>query len=86
MLDAKAFANAASAVGAVVFIVCRILVGVMPDGMFRVAQSWMHSVAVTPSMMNGSTSSWLLGIVSMAVVVWLVAYAFASLYNSWAKK
>lgn len=86
MLDAKAFANAATVVGAVVFVVCRILVGVMPNGMYQVAQSWMHSVAVTPSMMNGGASSWLLGIISMVVVVWLVAYAFASLYNSWAKK
>lgn len=88
MLDAKAFANAAAVVAAVVFVVCRILVGVMPNGMFQVAQSWMHSIAVSPSSMMGYSfgSGMVLGIVTMVVVVWLIAYAFASLYNSWANK
>lgn len=86
MLDTKAFANAAAVVAAVVFVVCRILVAAMPDSMFQVAQSWMHSVAVSPSMMSGASNAWFLGIVSMVVVVWVVAYMFASLYNSFAKK
>lgn len=87
MLNAKVFANAAAVVGAGLFVVCRLLVGVMPQSMFNIAQSWMHSVALQPSMMGGygTSSGWLVGIVSMVVVVWVVAYAFASLYNSWAK-
>lgn len=88
MLKATAFANAAAVVGAGLFVVCRLLVGMMPQSMFNIAQSWMHSVALQPSMMMGgygTASGWLTGLVSMVVVVWLVAYAFAALYNSWAK-
>lgn len=79
MLNAKAFANAAAVVGAGLFVVCRLLVSMMP--------SWMHSVSLQSSMMSGygTSSGWLVGIVLMVVVVWVVAYAFVSLYNSWSK-
>lgn len=87
MLKPVAFANAAAVTGAVVFVVCRLLVGLMPSAMYNVAQSWMHSISVQPSMMSGygTAGIWATGLISMLVVVWLVAYLFAVLYNAWEK-
>lgn len=88
MLKPVPFANAAAVTGVVVFVICRLLVGLMPTTMFSVAQSWMHSVAVQPSSMMGGYGTagvWVTGLISMLVAVWLVAYLFARLYNSWEK-
>lgn len=44
MLNAKAFANAASAVMAVWVIFCAVLSYIAPDLLFVVAQSWTHNM------------------------------------------
>jgi len=87
MLKPTAFANAATVTGAILFVVCRLLVGAMPNVMFNVAQSWMHSADLQSSMMGGygTASTWFTGLIAMVVVVWLAAYLFATLYNSWEK-
>ncbi len=81
-------ANAAGAATAIVFVVCRILVGLFPDASFAVAQSWFHGIELTKpvSTWNLTTGAFILGIISSAIVGWLIGYLFAVLYNSFLKK
>lgn len=80
-------ANALAATMAIVFVACRLLVGMLPGFMFSMAQSWFHGVALTR--MNSwsvSTPTFLFGLVSATVSAWLVGFLFANLYNYFLKK
>lgn len=77
-----ATANAAAGVVAILYVACRILVGVLPDFMFAVGQSWFHTIQFTQAdTLNLSGGMFLLGLVSAAVTAWLIGYLFAILYN-----
>lgn len=82
-----ATANAAAVTTGVVFVACRILVGVFPDWMFAVAQSWLHGIELTKiSNWNLSLSTFSLGLVSSVAFAWAVGYAFASLSNYFSRR
>lgn len=87
MLNAKAFANAATVVGVGAYIVCRILSQVAPDLLFAVGKSWFHTfnldavIAVAPL----DLGAFLLGGVTFGALVWIMVYATVSLYNKWHK-
>lgn len=85
--DPLACANAAAATTAIVFVVCRVLVGLFPDAFFAIAQSWFHGIALTKlDSWNLTASSFVLGVVSAAVTAWLIGYLFAVKYNWFLKK
>lgn len=88
MLNAKAFAHAATFVTAVFYIACLVLTYVAPDLVFGIAQSWMHSVNLNslkaPGTINFGTALW--GLVTISALTWVTTYATIALYNSWAKK
>ena len=75
-------AHAAGATTAVVFVACRFLVGLFPDWMFAMGQSWFHGIALqklgTADLVAGNFFS---GLVSATVSAWLVGYLFAYFYN-----
>jgi len=75
-------AHAAGATTAVVFVACRFLVGLFPDWMFAIGQSWFHGIALqklgTADLVTGNFFS---GLVSATVSAWLVGYLFAYFYN-----
>lgn len=80
-------ANAAGATTAIVFVICRILVGLFPDLFFSIAQSWFHGISLNQIDTSTLTSStFLLGLISSAVTAWLIGYLFATLYNFFLKK
>lgn len=80
-------ANAAGLTTAIVFVACRILVGLFPDLFFSIAQSWFHGIALNKlDPLTLTSSTFLLGLVSSAVTAWLIGYLFANLYNYFAKK
>jgi hypothetical protein len=82
-----ATANAAGATTAIVFVACRLLVGVFPDFMFTVGQSWLHGIQLTQmGTWNVPGSTFILGLVSSTVFAWLVGYLFAVLYNTFIEK
>ncbi len=82
-----AIANALATTIAIIFVACRVLVGIFPDLMFTVAQSWLHGVElVQKSSWDLSMQSFVLGLVSASVSAWLVGYLFASISNYFAKK
>lgn len=80
-------ANAVAATTAVVFIVCRLLVGLFPDASFTIAQSWFHGIALTKlDSWNLTAESLVLGLVSATITAWLLGYLFAYTYNWFLKK
>ena len=88
MLNAKAFANAASAIMAIWVIVCALLSYLVPDLLFAVAQSWMHTINLdlVKTTFSPNLGSIILGLVSAVALTWVTTYATIELYNRWAKK
>lgn len=87
MLDAKAFANAASAVMAVWVVACAAVSFVAPDLLFSVAQSWMHTINLEPvkATVSPNLGSILWGLVSAVGLTWITTFGTITLYNKWAK-
>lgn len=87
MLNAKAFANASTVVSLALYVVCRVASLIAPDFLFSVASSWFHTFSVDS--LKGTTpmdlGTFLFGGVSLAVLVWITAYATIVLYNRFAK-
>lgn len=75
-------ANAAGATTSIIYIVCRLLVGVFPDWMLAISQSWFHTAQVqTGANWNLSPGMFILGLISSSISAWLVGYLFAIFYN-----
>ncbi len=84
--DVSATANAFAVTTAIVYVVCRILIGLFPDASFAVAQSWFHGIALSKlGSWNLTTGAFFLGLISSTIIAWLVGYLFAKLYNAFAK-
>lgn len=82
-----ATANAAGLVIAGLYVVCRVLVGLFPDWMFNVGQSWFHGIELTKlGSWNLTAENFILGIVTASVSAWLVGWCFAHCYNIFLKK
>lgn len=79
-------ANAIAATTAIVYVFCRILVGLFPDLSFAIAQFWFHGIALSRlNSWNLTTESFILGIVSSTITAWIVGYIFANIYNYFLK-
>ncbi len=77
-----ATAHAVGLTTAIVFVVCRLLVGVSPNLMFAIGQSWFHGIQLTPmDTWSIPTSTFVLGLVSSSLFGWLIGYLFAVVYN-----
>ena len=81
--NSLAIANTTAVTTAIIFVVCRVGIGLFPDISFTLAQSWFHGIELTKLETSGS---FVLGFVSATVGAWLVGYLFASLYNFFLKK
>lgn len=80
-----ATANAAAATTAVVYILCRILVAIVPNFMLVVARSWFHTVELQ-TRAPGGMDVFIVGLVSSTVFAWLAGFVFAYFYNMFVKK
>lgn len=87
MLNAKAFANAASAVMVIWVVACAALSYIAPDLLFSIAQSWMHTVNLESVKASFSPDLGLLlwGFVSAVGLTWITTFGVISFYNKWAK-
>lgn len=87
MLNAKAFANAASVLVAVWVVGCALLAYIAPDLLFTVAQSWTHAMnlEVLKANFNPNLGSLLFGLVSATGLTWITTFSAITLYNRWAK-
>ena len=82
-----ATANALAVTGGIFYIACRILVGVFPDLMYTVAQSWFHGIGMAKSgSWNLSLESFFVGLISFMVFAWITGYLFACVYNYFSKR
>lgn len=81
------FANAATTVAVVGFVLCRVLSYLIPDILFAIAQGWVHTLNLEP--IRATTpipfGLMLLDGLIFAGLIWVATYAVASLYNAWAK-
>jgi len=79
-------ANALATTGGIFYIACRLLVGVFPDLMYSIAQSWFHGIGIAkPSSWNLSLESFFVGLISFVVFAWVTGYIFATV-NSYFNK
>lgn len=80
-------ANAVAVTTVIVFVACRILVGLFPGLSFAVAQSWFHGITLSQlESWNLTIGSFILGLVSSTITAWVVGYLFAYVYSLLAKK
>lgn len=88
MLNAKAFANALTVVMVAVFIICRVAAWLVPDFLFKVGQSWFHTMQLESNPMSNTffLGTFVLGLISATVVTWVMGYTTIILYNKWAAK
>ncbi len=74
--------NAFAVTTGIFFVGCRVLVGLLPDLMFTIAQSWFHGIALTRFDSSSlSSSAFVTGLISSAVFSWVTGYIFAKIYN-----
>lgn len=87
MLNEKAFANAATSVMALFYIACAVLSYAMPDLIFSLAKTWMHTVNLesVKTTFNPALGSLIYGLVTSIGLTWVTTYATIALYNKWAK-
>ena len=87
MLNAKAFANAASAVMGIWVVACVMLSFIAPDLLFSVAQSWMHTINLetVKATFNPSFGLLIWGFVSAVGLTWITTWGTITLYNKWTK-
>lgn len=87
MLKSQVFANAATTVIAVFYVICALLSYMMPDLLVAIANSWIHTLSIealkaTSPMTLGSV---IIGLVTISAVTWITAYAFAEVYKRFSK-
>lgn len=68
-------ANALAFASSIFFVACRVLVGLLPNEMFLVAQSWFHGVGLVKlESVDITTQTFLVGLVSLAATAWIFGY------------
>ena len=78
-----ALANAATTVAVFSFIACGVLAYIAPDLLVGIANSWFHALnleavrATTPM----SLGTFILGVVTFGVYIWVLIFAGVHLYN-----
>ncbi|KKR54776.1 MAG: hypothetical protein UT92_C0013G0012 [Candidatus Curtissbacteria bacterium GW2011_GWA1_40_24] len=82
----QALANAAAITIGAIYIVCSILVVLLPGFFKVVSQSWFHGVDLSLIWTGSARGNFLLGLITAVVGAWLVGYIFAWFYNQFAKK
>ena len=81
-----AIPNALAVTTAIVFVLCRVLVGLFPDAFFAIAQSWFHGMELSKlGSWNLTMLSFVLGLISSAVTAWVVGYIFVTVYKLFGK-
>lgn len=87
MVKPQVFANAATSVLVVAFVVCGLLGYVAPDLLAGIANSWVHTLNLDTvrSIEPMSLSTFIYGVVTFGAYVWVLTYAIASVYNKLSK-
>lgn len=82
MLKAKEFANAMTIVWLVAYIGCFGLAYFAPSLYAGIAGNWFHSINLQMSNLPPTLRiNTLVGFITFGLVVWILSYAFAQIYN-----
>ncbi len=81
-----ATANALASTVGIVYVVCRLVIGIFPDIAMSITQSWFHGLELSKSGWNLPTESFFLGFISAIISAWIIGYIFASAYNIFVKR
>ena len=86
MIKKYSIPNALAATTAIVYVICRVLVGLFPDASFAIAQSWFHGIELGRlGAWNLTAQSFILGIISSTVTAWVIGYIFVRVHKSFSK-
>ncbi|MBI2598612.1 hypothetical protein HYW40_00075 [Candidatus Curtissbacteria bacterium] len=85
-LNELGFANASAAITAVVYVVCSLAVALFPQASKAVGQSWFHGMDISLIWTGSPRGNFFLGFITAVIGMWLTGWAFAWLYNRFAKK
>lgn len=80
-----ATAHAVAVTTAIVYVLCRILVGINPNFMFEIARIWFHTAQLQVRA-PGGMDTFIVGLVTSTVFAWLVGYLFAYCYTLFMRK
>lgn len=71
----------------IVYVLCRLMVGLFPDNSIIIAQSWFHGIAFSKLDSSSLTmNSFILGIVSSTITAWIIGYIFVYVYHYFQKR
>lgn len=85
--EPNATANAVAVTVALIYVVCAVVVVLLPDLAMSVAQSWFHGLDLSKiSAFNVTPGSFVLGLITSTAGAWLIGYVFANVYNYFVKK
>ncbi|AHB40660.1 MAG: hypothetical protein UV83_C0006G0031 [candidate division WWE3 bacterium GW2011_GWE2_43_18] len=63
----------------IIYVLCRVLVGLFPGVSVTIVRSWFHSIDfVKPGAWDTTASSFILGLISSVITAWVVGYIFIS--------
>lgn len=87
MKNIFAIPNAFAITVAIVYIICRLLISIIPgDLSFAIASSWFHGIQLSNAgSWDLTMSSFILGLVSSAVSAWVIGYIFVLVYKRFSK-
>ena len=78
--------NSLAVATAIIYVLCRVLVGLFPDISFAIAQSWFHGIELSKlGVWNLTFVSFILGIISSTITAWVVGYIFVKVYKLFTK-
>ena len=88
MLNPIAFANAATIITAIFYVICAALSYLVPDLRAGVGNSWVHSLNLEAIKIKSQPSFTILtyGLVTISAVTWTTSFVFVGIYNRLAKK
>lgn len=86
MKNQYALANTLAVTAAILFVICRVLVGLFPEASFAIAQSWFHGIGINQAgNWNLDAPSFILGLVSVTISAWVAGFIFANASRAFAK-
>ena len=86
MKQSYAIPNALAVTTAIIYVVCRVLVGLFPDVSFAIAESWFHGIEISKlGAWNLTMSAFVIGLISSTITAWVVGYIFIKVYKSFTK-
>lgn len=83
----KVMASAVATTVAVLYVVCRVAVGIFPELSRTIMQAWFHGLQIQPtSAWSLTLSAFVLGLVTATAGAWLLGWCFAHCYNMFARR